>query len=56
VPPDDWSDIPIHDVVIAGVPFDKLTCCERERFGLLLISKSETECRLCGRAVRRGVI
>ena len=43
----DWSDIPHAGLAIGGKPFDEMTCCERERLGLILASEQSGTCRAC---------
>jgi site-specific DNA-adenine methylase len=46
-PGGDWRDVPADGVVIGGVPFAYLDCCEKERLALMLHAKLRGRCRVC---------
>jgi len=47
----DWSDIPCDGQSMGGRRFEELSCCEKERFGLLLQTMQRGQCRACGAKV-----
>lgn len=46
---DDWADVPelAHTTTIDGVPFEQMSCCDKERSVMLLTGTARGQCRVC---------